>query len=123
LPLYILKYWAKPGHHLLLKCDSSPEQLQIELLAGLHFLGVSLYLCAPKKTVVMQEMDCTYGRFKSQYRRNMELLVVNKSVRLDRSVSVPQLKHVLIVFGSVDPNTGLQLEAFELGFSHNHCIK
>ena len=70
----------------------------------------------------MQEMDQTFGRFKSQYRANLEL-IVNELVKQDKTGSVTQHKHGLLVFGGVDVDTGLELpSAFELGFSCQHCI-
>jgi hypothetical protein len=36
---------------------------------------------------------------------------------------VPQYKHGLLVFGGIDPDTGLELPlAFELGFSRQCCL-
>ena len=107
-----------------MKCGSGPGRLQIELLAELRYLGVYLYLCVPNTTAVTQETDRTYGRFKSQYRANLNLeLLVNELVKQDKSVSVPQYKHGLFVFGGVDPDTGLELpSAFELGVSHQRCL-
>jgi hypothetical protein len=111
----------RPGSRLLLKCDNGPGRLQIKLLAKLRFLGVYLYPCVPNTMAVTQETDRTYGKFKSQYRRNLELLV-DKCVRLEKSVSIPQFKHGLFVFGGVDPDTGLALEsAFEVGFLRQRC--
>ena len=76
----------------------------------------------PNTTVVTQETDRTYGKFKSQYRRNLELLV-DEQVNWDMSVSVPQYKHGLLVFGGTDKDTGLELEsAFEIGFSKKNCL-
>ena len=44
-------------------------------------------------------------------------------MKQDKSVSMPQYKHGLLVFGGVDPDTGLELpSAFELGFSCQHCL-
>ena len=103
LPLFP-KNCNKPGHRLLLKCDSGPGRLQIELLAKLRYLGVYLYPCVPNTTAVTQETYRTYGRFKSQYRANLEL-IVDELVKQDKSVSVPQYKHGLLVFEGVDPNT------------------
>jgi len=121
LPLYP-KTRNRPGHRLLLKCDSSPGSLQIELLAKLRFLGVYLYPCVPNTTVVTQETDQTYGMFKSQYRQNIELLV-DECVRQGLSISVPQYKHGLLVFGGVDDETKLELEsAFEIGFLRQRCL-
>ncbi len=121
LPLYPETHDWK-GHRLLLKCDSGPGHLQVELLAQLRFLGVYLYPGVPKTTAVTQETDRTYGLFKSKYRANLEDLVV-ELVRLNKSVSVPQYKHGLLVFGGVNPDTGLHLpSAFEKGFSRVNCL-
>jgi hypothetical protein len=121
LPLYP-NTRDKPGHRLLLKCDSGPGRLQIELLAQLRYLGVYLYPCVPNTTAVTQETDRTYGKFKSQYRANLELLV-DELVKQDKTVSVPQHKHGLLVFGGVDVDTGLEIpSAFELGFSRQRCF-
>jgi hypothetical protein len=55
-----------------------------------------------------------YGQFKSQYRRNLELLV-DECLRLGKSVPVPQYKHGLLVSGGVDDDTKLMLDsAFEI---------
>jgi len=60
---------------------------------------------------------------KSQYRAHLKLLV-DELVRQDKTVSVPQHKHGLLVFGGVDLDTGLDLlSAFELGFSRQHCLE
>jgi hypothetical protein len=75
----------------------------------------------PNTTAVTQETDRTYGKFKSQFRKNLELLV-DESVKQGKSVAVPQYKHVLLVFGGEDPDTKLELpSAFEVGFSHEAC--
>jgi hypothetical protein len=112
----------RPGKRLLLKCDSGPGRLQIELLAELRFLGVYLYLCVPNTTAVTQEMDQTYGGFKSQYRHNLELLV-DELVLSEKSVSVPRHKHGLLVFGGIDEDTKLELDsAFEFGFLRERCL-
>ena len=83
-----------------------------------------LYLCVPNTTAVMPETDQTYGGFKSQYRHNLMLHVVcDKLVLLEKCVSVFQCKHGLLVFGSIDEDTRLELEsAFELGFLHEWCL-
>ena len=44
-------------------------------------------------------------------------------MKQDKSVSVPQYKHGLLVFGGIDPDTGLELPlAFKLGFSPQRCL-
>ena len=76
----------------------------------------------PNTTAVTQETDRTYGGFKSQYRRNLELLV-DELVLFEKSVSVPQHKHGLLVFGGVNEDTKLELDsAFEFGFLRERCL-
>jgi hypothetical protein len=73
-------------------------------------------------TAIMQETDRTYGGFKSQYRCNLELFV-DKLVLLEKSVSGPQHKHGLLVFGGVDEDTKLELEsAFDIRFLREQCL-
>jgi hypothetical protein len=112
----------KPGKRLILKCNSGPGRLLVDLLAKLRFLGVYLYPCVPNTTVITQETDQTYGKlFKSQYRKNLELLV-DKCSKKKKSLKVPQYKHCLLVFGGKDPDTKLVLEsAFEVGFGRDEC--
>ena len=86
LPLYPDTY-DRPGHRLLMKCDSGPGHLQVELLAKLWFLGVYLYPCVPNTTAVTQETDRTYGLFKSKYRTNLADLI-DECVNQGKSVSV-----------------------------------
>ena len=63
-----------------------------------------------------------YGMFKIRYRQNLKLLV-DECERQGLSISVPQNKHGLLVFGGVDDQTKLELElAFEIGFSHQSCL-
>ena len=60
--------------------------------------------------------------FKSQYRQNLELLA-DECVQQGLSISVPQYKHGLLVFGGVDDEIKLELEsAFEIGFSRQRCL-
>ena len=78
---------------------------------------LSLSLCT-KHNCGDAGTDQTYGRLKSQYRSNLELLV-DELVKQNKTVSVPQHKHGLLV----DLDTGLEIPlAFELGFSCQHCL-
>ncbi len=97
LPLYP-NTLDRPGKRLILKCDNGPGRLQVDLLAKLKFLGVYLYPCVPNTTAVTQETDQTYGKFKSQYCKNLELLV-DECGKKKKSMKVPQYKHCLLVFG------------------------
>ena len=106
--------------------ESASQQacaLQIELIAKLRYLGVYLYPCMPNTTVVMQETDwMTYGKIKTAFWTNLELLM-DECVLLEKSVAIPQYKHELLVFGGVDPDTGLELvSAYELGFLRQCCL-
>jgi hypothetical protein len=47
----------KPGHHVLLKVDSGPGRMNLNLLTKLRLLGFVLYPCVPNTTHVMQETD------------------------------------------------------------------
>ena len=79
-------------------------------------------LPTPNTTAVTQETDRTYGKFKSQYRQNLDLLV-DACVNQGKSVSVPQYKHGLLVFGGIDEDTKVELpSAFEIGFSRKRCV-
>ena len=50
-------------------------------------------------------------------------MLVDELVKQNKTVSVPQHKHGLLVFGGVDLDTGLEIPlAFELGFSCQHCL-
>ena len=121
LPLYP-NTLDRPGKRLILKCDSGPGRLQIDLLAKLRHLGVYLHPCVPNTTAVTQETDRTYGKFKTQFRKNLELLV-DKCVEKEMSVKVPQYKLCLLVFGGEDPDTKLVLpSAFDKGFGRNECL-
>ena len=126
LPLYP-NTLDRPGRRLILKCDSGPGRLQIKLLAKLRHLGVYLYPCVPNTTAVMQETDRTYGKFKSQFRKNLELLV-DELVEQEMSIKVPQYKLCLLAFGGEDPDfaetSKLVLpSAFEYGFGREECLK
>ena len=121
LPLYP-NTLDRPGKRLILKCDSGPGRLQIDLLAKLRHLGVYLYPCVPNTTAVTQETDRTYGKFKTQFRKNLELLV-DECVEKEMSVKVPQFKLCMLVFGGEDPDTKLVLpSAFDIGFGRKECL-
>jgi hypothetical protein len=87
LPLYP-NTGDRPGHHLLLKCDSGPGRLQVALLAKLKYLGVYLYPCVPNTTSMTQETDWAYGMFKTRYLRNLDLLC-DDMVRQNKTELVP----------------------------------
>ena len=70
-----------------------------------------------------QETDRTYGKFKSQFRKNLELLV-DECDNKEMSVKVPQYKLCLLVFDGEDPDTKLVLlSAYEFGFGREECLR
>ena len=112
----------RPGKRLILKFDSGSGRLQIDLLVKLRHLGMYLYPCISNTTVVTQETDQTYSKFKTRFCTNLELLV-DECITQDKSVKVLQYKLALLVFGGKDPETGLVLpEAFEFGFGREECL-
>ena len=52
----------KPGCHVLLKVNSGPGRMNLELLASLKLLGIILYPCIPNMMHVMQETDLSQMR-------------------------------------------------------------
>ena len=98
----------RPGKRLILKFDSGSGRLQIDLLVKLRHLGMYLYPCISNTTVVTQETDQTYSKFKTRFCTNLELLV-DECITQDKSVKVLQYKLALLVFGGKDPETGLVL--------------
>ena len=65
----------KNGHCVLINVDSGPGRLSLKLLTKLRLLGFILYPCVPNMTHVMQETDQNYGPFKTQFLKNLDLIV------------------------------------------------
>ncbi len=86
----------------IIKVDSGPDYLNVELLASHCVLGFYLHPGVPNTTAVTQEMDQNYGPFKSTFWENLEFLT---STRLNCNMS-PIIKPFLIGllgFGRIDP--------------------
>ncbi len=60
---------------MILKVDSGPGRMNMDLLAKLKMLGFILYPCVPNTTHVTQETDQNYGPFRMQFSINLELIV------------------------------------------------
>ena len=106
---------------MILKCDSGPGRLNLDLLADLRTSGFILFPGVPKTTAVMQETDQNYGPFKTQYCKNLDV-VVDERIKQKQSTSLAPWQVGLIVFGGVDPVTNIIVEsAFEQGFSREGC--
>jgi hypothetical protein len=96
LPLYP-NTLDRPGKRLILKCDSGPGRLQIDLLAKLRHLGVYLYPCVPNTTEVTQETDRTYGKFKTI----LDSLSMNASHR----ICLSKCRNISWLFWFLEANT------------------
>jgi hypothetical protein len=63
MPLYP-KAAPMRGRWVVLKCDSGPGHMNINLLAELRASGFILFPGVPNTTAVTQETDQNYGPFK-----------------------------------------------------------
>ena len=112
------------GKWVILKCDSGPGRMNVELLAELRTAGFILFPGVPNTTHVTQETDQNYGPFKGQYARNLDR-IVEERVDQDKTTSIPAWMVGLIVFGGTDPITNFTLDraesAFQVGFSREAC--
>jgi hypothetical protein len=112
-----------PGQRVMIKVDSGPGRMNIELLAELCLLGFYLYPSVPNTTAVSQETDWNYGPFKTQFRKNLAA-ITEQRLEQNKSVSLQLWIVGLIVFGGTDPATGFELKdcAFPAGFSKKACL-
>ena len=112
-----------PGKRVMLKVDSGPGRLNIELLAELRLLGWYMYPGVPNTTAVSQETDRNYGPFKTQFRQNLAA-ITEKRLEQKMSVSLQPWLVGMIVFGGTDVATGFELKdcAFSVGFSKKACL-
>ena len=65
----------RPGHRVMLKVDSGPGGMNLNLLPKLRRLGFILYPFFPNTTHVTQETDQLYRAFKTQFLKNLDLMV------------------------------------------------
>jgi hypothetical protein len=117
MPLYP-KAAPEKGRWVILKCDSGPGRMNIELLAELRASGFILFPGVPNTTSVSQETDQNYGPFKNQYAKNLDA-VVEARVNQRKSTSLLAWMVCMIVFGGTDPETNFVVEtlAFQVAFS------
>ena len=107
----------KPGHRVLLKVDSRPGRMNLNLLTKLRLMGFVLYPCVPNTTHVTQETDQNYGPFKTQFLSNLDL-IVDKRLTAKKSLSLQQKFVGLPLFGGVNCDTQFDVEvgAFQKAF-------
>ncbi len=61
------------GKCILVKIDSGPRRMILELIAQLQLMGFYLFPCIPNTAGVTQETHKKYGLFKSKFETNMSL--------------------------------------------------
>ena len=121
----IIPLWPKAddikGMRVMLKLDSGPGRTCVRLLAQLRMLGFYLYPGVPNTTAVTQETDRNYGPFKTQFRKNLDLVVQDRQKDNEsKAASLQPWLVGLVIFGGVDPETGREvvcIDAFAFGFS------
>jgi hypothetical protein len=74
------------GNCVMLKVDSGPGMMNLNLLARLRHIGFILYPCDPNTTHMTQETDQLYGPFKTQFLENLDLTC---EAQLRKNVSLP----------------------------------
>ena len=111
------------GKRVMLKVDSGPGRLNMELLARCRLLGFVLYPGVPNTTAVTQETDKNYGPFKTSFRTILDIIVQNR-INAEKSTSLQPWIVGLVVFGGTDPVTKINVEknAFQDGFSVVACL-
>ena len=103
------------GKRVILKVDSGPGRMNVEMLASLRLLGLYVVPGVPNTTSVTQETDQNYGPFKGVFRGNIRLL---SQARFDKGLSVLVTDLPLLVFGGTCNKTGIELRnAFQVAFS------
>ena len=112
-----------PGFRVMVKVDSGPGRLNINLLAELHLVGFYLYPGVPNTMAVTQETDRNYGPFKGRFRANLGE-IVDARIAAKKSFLLQPWLVGLIVFGGTDEETGFEITkcAFLAGISKEACL-
>lgn len=111
-----------PGRRLLMKLDSGPGRRNIMTTAWARAKGLYLYGGVPNTTSVTQELDRSYGPFKTAYNINLEKLTKH---RMKTAANSGEPKFLIsdygfIMFGGVEEEGGHKIElenTFEKCFS------
>jgi hypothetical protein len=103
------------GKRVIIKVDSGPGRLNVEMLAELRLLGLYLIPGVPNTTHKTQETDQNYGIYKSSFRENLRNL---SQRRFEAGLTLKVADLALLVFGGKCPSTGIDLrDAFSAAFS------
>jgi hypothetical protein len=114
---------AQPGCRILLKVDSGPRKMNLELLATLKLIGIILYPCVPNMMYMTQETDQLYGLFKTQFLKNLDKIVKARPDKNKSLLLAPKMVGLLLI-GGVDQETGIKVEmgAFQKSFVPSRCL-
>lgn len=111
----------KPGKRVILKMDSGPGRMNVEMLADLRLLGLYLIPSVPNTTAQTQETDQNYGVYKSSFRDNLRNL---SQARYEMGLTLKVTDLPLLVFGGSCPKTNVELrDAFSDAFSIENNLK
>lgn len=100
---------------VLMKVDSGPGRMNVEMLANLQVRGLYLVPGVPNSTAKTQETDQNYGMYKSVVRDNLRVL---SQARFDRKESLHVSDLPILIFGGVCTVTRIKLrDAFTESFS------
>jgi hypothetical protein len=103
------------GKRVIMKVDSGPGRMNLEMLARLKLIGLYLIPGVPNTTGQTQETDQNYGPFKGSFRGNIRTL---SQARFAEGLSVRVTDLPLLVFGGRCASTGVLLnDSFSLAFS------
>lgn len=101
--------------HVILKVDSGPGRMNIDVLAKLRLQGFYVVPGAPNTTGKTQETDQNYGPFKGSCRCNVRVLT---QARFEKGMTIHVTDLPLLVFGGNCPQTGIALrDSFSDAFS------
>jgi hypothetical protein len=104
-----------PLQRVIMKVDSGPGRMNVEMLAALRLQGLYLVPGVPNTTGKTQETDQNYGPFKSGFRGNIRLL---SQARFEKSMTITVTDLPLLVFGGKCTKTSVELkDAFSDAFS------
>jgi hypothetical protein len=91
----------QPGQRILINVNSGPVRMNLQLLASLKFLGIVLYPCIPNTIHVMHETDQLCGPFKTQFLKNLDL-IIEARINNNKSLLLAPKMVGLPLFGGVD---------------------
>ena len=75
---------------IMLKVDSGPDRSDKKFLAWCRALGITFYPCVPNTTIVLQEMDKSYGGFKTGFYVSISSIVEHR-LKTSNGVCQPQM--------------------------------